>query len=128
MPRVGFQPMIPVFERAKTVHAIDRAATVISTTPAYFLLNCTVAMLVMLMVRSQGRNNENELYTCRHLNMATFHIYVCSSIVNFLKHKQHTYTFHHYYTHTHAYVVDPGNRKIEEREHTQCILTLHIRF
>jgi hypothetical protein len=28
MPRVGFEPIIPVFERAKTVHAIDRAATV----------------------------------------------------------------------------------------------------
>jgi hypothetical protein len=30
-PRVGFEPMIPVFERAKTVHALDSAATVIST-------------------------------------------------------------------------------------------------
>jgi hypothetical protein len=29
MPRVGFEPMIPVFERAKKVHALDRAATVI---------------------------------------------------------------------------------------------------
>jgi hypothetical protein len=29
MPRVGFEPMIPVFERSKTVHALDRAATVI---------------------------------------------------------------------------------------------------
>jgi hypothetical protein len=26
---MGFEPMIPVFERAKTVHALDRAATVI---------------------------------------------------------------------------------------------------
>jgi hypothetical protein len=26
---VGFEPTIPVFERAKTVHALDRAATVI---------------------------------------------------------------------------------------------------
>jgi hypothetical protein len=26
MPRVGFQPTIPAFERAKTVHALDRAA------------------------------------------------------------------------------------------------------
>jgi hypothetical protein len=30
MPRLEFEPMIPVFERAKTVHALDRAATVIS--------------------------------------------------------------------------------------------------
>jgi hypothetical protein len=29
MPRVRFEPMIPAFERAKTVHALDRAATVI---------------------------------------------------------------------------------------------------
>jgi hypothetical protein len=28
-PQVGFEPMIPVFERTKTVHALDRAATVI---------------------------------------------------------------------------------------------------
>jgi hypothetical protein len=26
MPRVGFEPMTPVFERTKTVHALDRAA------------------------------------------------------------------------------------------------------
>jgi hypothetical protein len=29
MPQVRFEPMIPVFERSKTVHALDRAATVI---------------------------------------------------------------------------------------------------
>jgi hypothetical protein len=29
MPRVGFEPMIHVFEQAKTVHALDREATVI---------------------------------------------------------------------------------------------------
>jgi hypothetical protein len=28
MPRVGFEPTIPVFEGAKTVHALDRAVTV----------------------------------------------------------------------------------------------------
>jgi hypothetical protein len=30
MPWVGFEPMIPVFERAKTVHATDREATVMN--------------------------------------------------------------------------------------------------
>jgi hypothetical protein len=30
MPRVGFEPTIPVSERAKTVHALNGAATVIS--------------------------------------------------------------------------------------------------
>jgi hypothetical protein len=29
MPRVGFEPPMTVFERAKTVHALDRTATVI---------------------------------------------------------------------------------------------------
>jgi hypothetical protein len=29
MFQVGFEPTIPVFERAKTVHALDRAVTVI---------------------------------------------------------------------------------------------------
>jgi hypothetical protein len=31
MPRVGFEPTIPVFERAKTVHALRRVAPVIGT-------------------------------------------------------------------------------------------------
>jgi hypothetical protein len=34
MPRVGFEPTIPVFERAKTFHATDRAATVIGQFPS----------------------------------------------------------------------------------------------
>jgi hypothetical protein len=38
MPRVGFEPTIPVFERAKTVHALDRAAIVIGK-PNYTVLN-----------------------------------------------------------------------------------------
>jgi hypothetical protein len=32
MPRVGFEPTIPAFERAMTVHALGRAATVIGNT------------------------------------------------------------------------------------------------
>jgi hypothetical protein len=31
MPCVGFEPKIPVFEVAKTDHALDRAATVTGT-------------------------------------------------------------------------------------------------
>jgi hypothetical protein len=37
MLRLGFEPTIPVFERAKTVHALDRAATVIG-----LLMTCCV--------------------------------------------------------------------------------------
>jgi hypothetical protein len=29
IPRVGFEPTIPVFERAETVHALDYEATMI---------------------------------------------------------------------------------------------------
>jgi hypothetical protein len=32
MPRLGFEPTISVFERAKTVHSLDRSATVIGMT------------------------------------------------------------------------------------------------
>jgi hypothetical protein len=35
MPQVGFEPTIPVFEQAKAVHTVDRAATVIGN-----LSNC----------------------------------------------------------------------------------------
>jgi hypothetical protein len=31
MPRMGFERMTPVFEREKTVHALDRAAAVVGT-------------------------------------------------------------------------------------------------
>jgi hypothetical protein len=31
MPGVGFEPMTPLFERAKTVHALDGEATVIGS-------------------------------------------------------------------------------------------------
>jgi hypothetical protein len=32
MPKVGFKPTVPVFEGAKTVYALDHAATVIGVT------------------------------------------------------------------------------------------------
>jgi hypothetical protein len=35
MLRVGFETTTPVFKREKTVHAIDRAATVIDTVITY---------------------------------------------------------------------------------------------
>jgi hypothetical protein len=36
---VGFEPTIPVFERVKTVHALDRAATVINHIFIYIVPN-----------------------------------------------------------------------------------------
>jgi hypothetical protein len=47
MPRVGYEPRIPVFERAKTVHALDRAGRCdrvpsyyTSVIPGYFCCCC----------------------------------------------------------------------------------------
>jgi hypothetical protein len=37
MPQVRFEPTIPVFERAMTVHALDRTATLIGTLRHYQL-------------------------------------------------------------------------------------------
>jgi hypothetical protein len=46
MSRVAFEPTIPVFERAQTVHALDRAATVIGLTYTRILFSAgTLAIL-----------------------------------------------------------------------------------
>jgi hypothetical protein len=47
MPRMGFEPTILVFEREKTVHALDRAAPVIGF-PMYYL--CEIKMQVNIYV------------------------------------------------------------------------------
>jgi hypothetical protein len=39
MPSVGFEPTIPAFEQAKTVHALVRAATVIGSSLVIILKN-----------------------------------------------------------------------------------------
>jgi hypothetical protein len=39
MPPVGFKPIIPMFERAKTFHFLGRATTVIG----WLLLSCPIA-------------------------------------------------------------------------------------
>jgi hypothetical protein len=44
MPQVRFEPTTPVFEREKTVHALDRAATVVSV-----LQTCSLTNLVLLI-------------------------------------------------------------------------------
>jgi hypothetical protein len=42
MPQVGFEATIPVFERAKTVHALGRAVTVVG----YFVT--TLSKLIII--------------------------------------------------------------------------------
>jgi hypothetical protein len=41
MPRVGFERMILVFERAKRVDALDRAVTAIGLSGSYYILFST---------------------------------------------------------------------------------------
>jgi hypothetical protein len=48
MPRVGFEPTIPVFERAKTVHALDCAATVIGYTVTFTCIKENSAMTLQI--------------------------------------------------------------------------------
>jgi hypothetical protein len=43
MPLAGFEPMIPVFKQAKTVHALDHAATVTGCIGSIQGLNSVVA-------------------------------------------------------------------------------------
>jgi hypothetical protein len=43
MPEVGFEPTIPVLERAKTVHVLDSAAT--ATVPILKTKGCSMRYL-----------------------------------------------------------------------------------
>jgi hypothetical protein len=54
MPGVGFEPTIPMFERAKTVHALGRAANVIGTSccnilKLHILLTECICVLCMVL-------------------------------------------------------------------------------
>jgi hypothetical protein len=48
MPLAGFEPTIPVFKRANTFHALDRAATV--TVPEIWLKTLTVLQQVIMLL------------------------------------------------------------------------------
>jgi shikimate 5-dehydrogenase len=49
MPLLGFEPTIPVFERANTVHALDSAATVIGIiNTIFFFFGATAPIWVGL--------------------------------------------------------------------------------
>jgi hypothetical protein len=48
MPQVGFERAIPVFKQAKTVHALDRAVTVIDTLLYFILLYFTLLYFTLL--------------------------------------------------------------------------------
>jgi hypothetical protein len=58
MPWAGFEPTILVFERAKTVYALDRAATVISVLCNYahiILVIVAYNIILLICVRNSTR-------------------------------------------------------------------------
>jgi hypothetical protein len=66
---MGFEPTIPVFERAKAVHALDRAATVI----------CVICVLVRFYC---GQARQPVSVDCRSINnyVAGIHIFMLCAI------------------------------------------------
>jgi hypothetical protein len=50
VPRVRFEPMISMFERAKTVHALDRAAAVFGTRPS----KLTITLIIGIPITGRG--------------------------------------------------------------------------
>jgi hypothetical protein len=65
MPRVGFEPTIPAFERAKTVHALDSTATVIGSNSRQVI---RISNLLVLKLQAMGReSNRTVVGSCTHL-------------------------------------------------------------
>jgi hypothetical protein len=50
MLRVGFEPTIQMFERAKTVHALDPAVTVIGSIDKYIIYFSTLTIVSQLKI------------------------------------------------------------------------------
>jgi hypothetical protein len=65
MPRVGFEPTIPVFVRAKTVHALDRAATVIGYFKHTHIEWDKPVASVLLYRTLEGFSSQPEVLVCR---------------------------------------------------------------
>jgi hypothetical protein len=59
MPQVRFEPTIPAFERAKTVQALDRAATMVGT---YWIL--IKIWIIYELLQQLNYNNEERCFVC----------------------------------------------------------------
>jgi hypothetical protein len=71
MPRVGFDHLAPAFERAKTVHALDRAATVIGTAILLKFLITVIEILQLLLLQLNRYSTSTELLTLSLNNLRT---------------------------------------------------------
>jgi hypothetical protein len=78
MFRVEFEPTIPVFERAKTVHALDRAATVIGLRS----VGVTVAWCYASMEQNISVNNRIQKRDYTVLYRILFSLYISEHIQN----------------------------------------------
>jgi hypothetical protein len=61
MPRMGFEPTIPVFEHAKTVHALDRAATVVG------IWSFSVRLYVLHILNLINQTVEDTVHVLSHI-------------------------------------------------------------
>jgi hypothetical protein len=71
MPQVGFEPTIPVFKRAKTLHALDRAATVIGALYIY-IYTCYKYEHVLCKQKHHLRINNGQCVQRSGENQTTF--------------------------------------------------------
>jgi hypothetical protein len=62
IPRVGLEPTIPVFERANTGHALDRAATAIGTYTIYLSKIAAHASTQLPVILLSGQYVDRYLY------------------------------------------------------------------
>jgi hypothetical protein len=61
MPLAGFEPTIPVFERAKTVHALDSEATVIGTTAHLKPQNALLQIIFFIIAIGETMMNFSDI-------------------------------------------------------------------
>jgi hypothetical protein len=67
MSRLGFEPTIPEFEPAKTVHALDRVATVIGRTNTYkyIYIQLHIGLKKLRGFSPQGNYTDRVIAACR---------------------------------------------------------------
>jgi hypothetical protein len=74
MPLAGFEPKIPVFKRAKTFHALDRATTV---TGYYLLARAYKTKSCNITTKANTTHCElgSPIFVLASLNLFPFHSY-----------------------------------------------------
>jgi hypothetical protein len=83
MPRVGFEPTMTVFERAKTVHALDHATTVISG-------NCTSTHKLLTVFKQDAQIKGKKSHSKNNIKMDEYYVFrtLIFSITNIRVHRQ----------------------------------------